>query len=73
MDKVYDDIGGHTRGAVILDKKVKDTMKTIVKEELSEGTPIEVLEHVIFNAIRTEILKQSLELRINKKKQGEIN
>lgn len=67
MDKVYDDIGGYTRGAVILDKKVKDTMKTIINEELSEGTPIEVLEHVICNAVRTEILKQSIELRINKK------
>lgn len=67
MNKVYDEIGGYTPEAVALDKEVRDSMKLLIGSELESGTPIEVLEHVICNAIRTEILKQSIVLKIGRK------
>ena len=67
MDRVYDEIGGYTQEAVALDKEVKDSMKLLIGSELETGTPIEVLEHIMCNAIRTEILYQSIGLRIRNK------
>ena len=67
MNRVYDEIGGYTQEAVALDKEVKNSMKLLIGNELESGTPIEVLEYVMCNAIHSEILKQSIGLRIGKK------
>ena len=67
MNRVYDEVGGYTQEAVALDKEIKDSMKLLIGKELESGTPIEVLEYVICNAIRTEILRQSIGLRIGRR------
>lgn len=67
MKQAYDENGVYTQEAEFLDKEVKDNLKLLIGSELESGTPIEVLEYVMCNAIRKEILRQSIGLRIGRK------
>lgn len=66
MDKVYDEIGGYTSEAVAITNKVRKKMTELIRSELEAGTSIEALDYVICSEIHTEILKQSLALRLGK-------
>ena len=66
MDRVYDKGGGYTEEAIKIDREVREAMNSLICRELEVGTPIEVLEYAICSAIRTEILKESIRLRVDK-------
>ena len=66
MDKVYEDNGGFTEEASVLADKIRNSLRELIREELEIGTPIEVLEYVIYSTIHTEILVQKLHIRLGK-------
>ena len=66
MKTVYDKIGGYTEEAVNIANEVRRKLESLIREELEKGTPIEALEYVLCGQIHTEILKQSLALRLGK-------
>lgn len=65
MEKVYDISGGYTNESNRLDSITRELLKDVIKEEIAKGTPIEVLEYVLYHAIHTEILRQKLIIRAN--------
>ena len=66
MDKVYNTNGGYTSEAVSIANEVRNKMGDLIRAELEAGTPIEALEYIIYSEIHTEILKQSIGLRLGK-------
>lgn len=64
MLNVYEKDGGYTPEANHINNQVRQLLKPLIQRELDCGTPIEALEHVIYHAVNTEILKQSVEIRI---------
>ena len=70
MDRVYKEDGGYTNEANAIEKEVIKSLREVIRGELESGTSIEVLEYVLTNGIRKEILTQSLYIRLGKDMNG---
>lgn len=71
MERVYDENDGYTSDAVLIDRTVRDDLRVLIRGELEAGTPIEALQCVLYNAIQTEILAQSISLKLRKKQKSD--
>ena len=72
MDKVYGENGSFTEEASKLADKVRNSLRGLIREELDNSTPIEVLEYVIASTVHTEILAQKLHIRLGKDVEEEM-